>query len=167
MLPIGHHKNHMAFTHIDRLLFETLTKEAKAASRKRKNFNFHKSADEPVQRMLNALEPETYARPHRHLGKPEVFLCLQGRALMVGFDKNGKIVEHVLISPHGPIFGVDVAEGMWHTVIALDPGTILYEVEQGPYDPKAAKEFAAWTPTEEGGEGQTFNAKLLDQLKIS
>ena len=157
----------MPFVRIDQNLFELLSTEAQNSLRRRKNFNFHKNADEPVQRMLNALEPETYARPHRHRGKPEGFLCLAGKAWMVAFDDTGKVIEHIVISPNGPVYGVDVPENMWHTVIVLEPGTVLYEVEQGPYDPKTAKEFASWAPTEESGNGQKFNAELLDKLRIS
>ena len=45
------------------------------------NYNFHERLDDPVNRLLNALEPGTYLRPHRHLNpkKDEIFLLLRGR----------------------------------------------------------------------------------------
>jgi cupin fold WbuC family metalloprotein len=42
------------------------------------NYNFHESLDDPINRLINAMEPETYLRPHRHKNpdKNEVFLLL-------------------------------------------------------------------------------------------
>lgn len=156
----------MAFRRIDRQKFDMLIREAKASPRKRKNFNFHQSPDEPIQRMLNALEPETYARPHRHHGRPEIFLCLAGKTAMFTLDDEGKVTDSVIIEPQGPAHGIEIEPDTWHTVVALESGTILYEVEQGPYDPQTGKEFAPWSPAEgeESGEGQRYNQNLLKLL---
>ena len=47
-------------------LINGVLKKAQSSSRKRTNYNFHKSYDAPLQRMLNAAEPGTYIRPHKH-----------------------------------------------------------------------------------------------------
>ena len=52
---------------IDSTLLNTVSEQAKTNVRLRMNYNFHKQMDEPVQRLLNALEPNTYLPPHRHL----------------------------------------------------------------------------------------------------
>ena len=60
---------------IDNEILTETSERAKASPRLRMNYNFHDLAD-PVQRMLNAIEPESYIRPHRHFNpaKMEFFL---------------------------------------------------------------------------------------------
>ncbi len=50
-------------------LLDQVVKDARASERRRMNFNFHQLED-PANRMLNAIEPESYIRPHRHLNLP-------------------------------------------------------------------------------------------------
>jgi cupin fold WbuC family metalloprotein len=65
---------------IDENLAKAVTEQAIESGRLRKNFNFHQSCDENIQRMLNAPEPGTRLPPHRHINPPEgrVFLSAQG-----------------------------------------------------------------------------------------
>lgn len=62
-------------------LLNSLTSQSQAAERLRKRQNFHDSYGDPFQRMLVAIEPGSYVRPHRHLATPkhEAFLVLQER----------------------------------------------------------------------------------------
>ena len=73
----------------EQLLDET-TARAKVNPRLRMNYNFHEDLDDPVNRLLNAMEPGTYLRPHRHLNpdKDEVFLLLRGKAAVFIFDES-------------------------------------------------------------------------------
>jgi cupin fold WbuC family metalloprotein len=100
--------------------------------------------------MLNAVEPESYVRPHRHVDpdKPEAFVALRGSALVVRFDDNGAPVEGILVDAEGPVRGAEVPPGAWHMFLALRSGTVLFEVTQGPYDAAAHKQFAPWAPEE-------------------
>jgi cupin fold WbuC family metalloprotein len=71
--------------------------------------------------------------------------------VLVVFDDSGEIAEKVIFGTgsHGvDACGVDVPNGCWHTVIALDPGSVLLEVKAGPFDPTQAKNFASWAPEE-------------------
>lgn len=43
-------------------LLDYVSQKAKESTRKRANYNFHKSYDEYVQRFLNAIEPGSYVR---------------------------------------------------------------------------------------------------------
>jgi cupin fold WbuC family metalloprotein len=47
-------------------LLEQLTSDAVGSTRLRTNYNLHPQLDDPVQRLCNAMEPDTYVRPHRH-----------------------------------------------------------------------------------------------------
>ena len=49
-------------------LLDALSQEAQSHPRKRKNHNFHAALTDPINRMLNALEPESYVCPHKLMG---------------------------------------------------------------------------------------------------
>src|SRR5207253_507957 len=101
---------------------------------KRAMLRFHEF-DESVQRMLNAVEPDSYVRPHRHVNpnKPEAFVALRGSVLVVRFSDDGAPTEGVVVSADGPVRGAEVPGGAWHCFLSLQPGTVLFEVTQGPY----------------------------------
>ena len=50
---------------INEQLLDETTARAKQSPRLRMNYNFHEELDDPVNRLLNAMEPGTYIRPHR------------------------------------------------------------------------------------------------------
>ena len=127
---------------------------AQNAPRKRKNLNLHPTLADPVQRLLNAFEPGTYVRPHRHNapGKWEFFAILRGRALVLTFDDAGTVLERHALSPTGPVQAVEIAAGTWHTLVAFESGTVLLEVKPGPYTPAGPQDFAPWAPAEDSSE---------------
>lgn len=49
----------------------------------------------------------------------------------------------------------------WHSIIALEEGTVMYEIKEGPFDENRRKMFAAWTPGEGTAEADNFNRKIL------
>ncbi len=153
---------------IDDQLIDGLTKKARQSERKRINHNFHKVLSDTLQRLLNVMEPDTYVRPHKHENpdKREAFLVLQGRALVVEFDDTGIVTDFFLLDPVKGKFGVEISERTWHTVIALDKDTVIYEVKDGPYDPIDDKNFASWAPGEYTEEAKEYNRQLLKKLKI-
>jgi len=127
-----------------------LVREAQNTPRQRKNLNLHTTLADPVQRLLNAFEPGTYVRPHRHRdpGKWEFFAILQGRALVLAFDADGVVQERHELAPAGAVAVIEIAAGTWHTLAALEPGTLLLEVKPGPYTPAGPQDFAPWAPPE-------------------
>ncbi len=142
--------------------------QAKLSPRRRKNYNFHKEMSATLQRMLNAMEPDTYIQPHKHENpdKTEVFFSLRGRFVVVEFDDEGRITEHTVLDPKSGSYGAEIAPGTWHSIIPLDAGTVAYEVKDGPYDPNDDKHFASWAPAENEGGGSEYNQKILAQLGI-
>ncbi len=123
---------------------------AAASDRLRANRNLHPQLEDPVQRFLNAVEPGSYVRPHRHPGRGrwELFLALAGGAAVLLFDVEGVVLERVELESEGRTRGVEVPAGAWHALVALRPGTVLFEVKPGPYQPLADKDFAPWAPEE-------------------
>ena len=127
-----------------------LVVEAQNAPRMRKNLNLHPTLADPVQRLLNAFEPGTYVRPHRHSdpGKWEFFAILHGRALVLAFDAAGIVQERHELAPAGAVQVIGIAAGTWHTLAALESGTLLLELKPGPYAPTGQQDFASWAPPE-------------------
>jgi len=139
---------------IDKELLDLISNQAKESPRKRKNYNFHKHDDDTLQRLLNAIEPFSYIQPHKHENpdKREVFTVMRGRILVVEFDEQGEITDHIIVDPSRGNYGAEIPEKRCHAIFALDPGSIIYEIKDGPYSPVNDKNFAPWAPKEEDNE---------------
>jgi cupin fold WbuC family metalloprotein len=153
---------------INRQLVSSVSEEAKKSARLRKNLNFHADLADPVNRMLNAFEPGTYVRPHKHESpdKCEVFLILTGKALALRFNDAGAIIDHVILDSAQGIYGVEFPPREWHTIVALAPETVLYEVKPGPYTPINDKNFASWAPSEGSPEAAAYLQSILTGLAL-
>jgi cupin fold WbuC family metalloprotein len=139
---------------------DATAQKALNSPRLRQNYDFHEWS-ERVQRFINALQPGTYVRPHRHLGAPEVngfefFLVLQGSLGMLILDEQGQVIHTERIEAHGPTHGVELAEGNFHTLVALEPNTVILELKEGPYAPMNDKEFMQSFPEEGTPEAQQW-----------
>jgi cupin fold WbuC family metalloprotein len=144
---------------------------AKAASspRLRQHLNLHESFDDPCQRLLNAIEPGSYIRPHRHASDPkdELLVVLKGSLLLFAFSERG-VVEDVMPlcsrsrGTYGFI-GIEVPADVWHTVLAVEPGSVLLEVKAGPFNPSMPKDLASWAPAE-GTQDATIYLQRLQSL---
>lgn len=81
---------------INEALLDETTGRAKQSPRLRMNYNFHEHLDDPVNRLLNALEPGTYLRPHRHLNpkKMKYSSCCEVALLYSSLTTKGKSPKH-------------------------------------------------------------------------
>ena len=123
---------------------------------------FHAPGD-AVQRMVNALSLHTYIQPHCHPGpgRSEVCIALTGVAAVLSFDDSGVLQERRVIAPGSALAGVEIPPGVYHSIIALQPQTTLYEIHQGPYDATTHKQLAAWAPA----EGTEAGAAWLEAMR--
>lgn len=137
-------------TLIDRALLDRLTVEAQQAPRRRKNRNFHPGDAYPAHRLLIAIEPGSYVAPHRHLdsNKDETLLVVRGRLGIVIFRAENAVDRSIVLQAGGEAIGIDIPHGVFHTVLALEPGTVFFEAKAGPYVPIAEAERALWAPAE-------------------
>ncbi len=135
---------------VNNLIPQRLQEKAVNSPRRRTNLNLHQTLEDPVQRFLNAIEPGSYVRPHRHHSplRWELFTALTGRAVVLLFDDDGTVLERTEIGAGGPVHAVEIPAGAWHTIAALEPGTVLFEFKQGPYAAVTDKDFASWAPAE-------------------
>jgi cupin fold WbuC family metalloprotein len=153
---------------IDTTLLDATSALAKASPRRRMNHNFHQDFSDTLQRMLNAMEPLSYIQPHKHEDpdKREAFFALRGRFVVIEFDHEGNITGHILLDPLKGNFGAEIAERTFHTIVALDPGTVAYEVKDGPYSPIDDKNFAAWAPKEGAADAKEYLHQILSKVGI-
>lgn len=137
-------------TRIDQSLLDQTCENARTSDRKRKNANFHPADDFPAHRLINAMQPGSYVRPHRHLdpNKDESIVVLRGRFGYLSFDDQGSVKEALTFCAGGPIFGVDIPHGTTHTLLALDPDSVFFEAKAGPFVPLSNDEIAHWSPAE-------------------
>ena len=87
------------------------------------------------QRMLNAIEPGSVAPVHRHQKTSETVVVLRGRVVEEYYSSEGECVASYDIAAGGPICALNIPAGQWHTLRALDPGTVILEMKDGAYEP--------------------------------
>lgn len=121
---------------ITQAILDELTEQAKASSRLRMNRDLRNSAEDQSQRMLNAIEPGSPLPIHRHQKTSETVVCLRGRLVEEYYDELERIcTERIELSPGGPVVALNIPAGQWHTVHALESGTVIIEMKNGPYEP--------------------------------
>ncbi|MBN2612586.1 MAG: WbuC family cupin fold metalloprotein [Bacteroidales bacterium] len=153
---------------IDNEFLKKLEAEAKNSARRRKNYNFHKVAEDTLQRMLHAMETDTYVQPHKHENpdKREAFIILKGRVAVIKYNDEGRVTDHIVMDRDAGNFGVDITPRTWHSLICLEPGSVIYEVKDGPYNPGDDKFFASWAPAEGDKNALEFNEKIIKLLNL-
>jgi cupin fold WbuC family metalloprotein len=154
---------------INAALLDSLATKAKESPRKRAHFNLHPELNDPVQRLCIAMEPDTYVRPHRHSDPEswEILMILRGSLALLIFDDQGKVQERTVLTAGGQVTAVEFPRNTWHSPVSLEPGTIVFELKQGPYKPIPETHLAAWAPAEGNAASETFlawyrNAKVGD-----
>ena len=121
---------------INQALLDKLTKEAKASPRLRMNLDLRNSADDQSQRMLNAIELGSPLPIHRHRHTSETVVCLRGRLVWEFYDELERIcTERIELSPNGQVVALNIPAGQWHTVRALESGSVILEMKEGAYEP--------------------------------
>lgn len=147
-----------------------LTAQAQDNPRKRQHCNIHESYADSCQRLFNAIEPDSYIRPHRHAtdSKDELLIAVRGSMALVTFDEQGMVTGVVRFgvdrNGKGLAVGAEVPANTWHTVIALEPGCVLLEVKAGPFDPNHPKDLAPWAPDEGGPIPKQYLENLTSRI---
>lgn len=154
---------------IDQILFERVAAQASLSPRQRSNHNFHAEED-AVQRFLNVLQPGTYVPPHCHLREIpgsgfECFVVLQGALALLVFDDRGQTIRRVHLEADGPIRGVELGGGEYHTLVALQPDTVILELKQGPYRASSDKRYLAGFPQEGTPEAARQEAEWRESFQ--
>ena len=162
--PAATMSRHERTVAIDAELIRKKSEDAAANPRKREVHFLHRNTSEPLQRMLNAVQLQSYIRPHRHVqpGKAESVVLLSGALAFATFNDDGSLSLSDSVYLHaGGALAVDCREGVWHTFFAVEPNTVVFEVKAGPHDAATDKEFAPWAPEEGSLEAQAYLALLM------
>jgi cupin fold WbuC family metalloprotein len=154
---------------IDAGLVQQAVEYSRSSPRLRVIQPFHKVAADPLHRMLNAVQPGSYVRPHRHLDPPksEAWIVLRGRLVFFTFDALGTVTESLELAADSERFGVDLSPGVFHTFIATAPDTVIFECKNGPYVESTDKAFAEWAPAEGAPDCAAYMQRLLEQHRAS
>ena len=121
---------------ITQALLDNLIAQAKASPRLRMNQDLRNGPEDQSQRMLNAIEPGSKLPIHRHRHSSETVVCLRGRLVWEFYDELDRIcTEAVELRPNGPVVALNIPIGQWHTVKALESGSVILEMKDGPYEP--------------------------------
>lgn len=121
---------------ITQAILDELTAKAKESPRLRMNLDLRDSAEDTSQRMLNAIEPGSPLPIHRHQNTSETVICLRGRLVEEFYDDLERTcTERIELSPCGPVVALNIPAGQWHTVQALESGTVILEMKNGKYEP--------------------------------
>ena len=123
-------------------LLEELLAAARRNPRLRQGRDMRTSEADSSQRMLNALLPGTVVAVHRHPRSAETVVCLRGRLVEEFYDDLERIcTEDIELRPDGPVVALNIPIGQWHTVRALESGTVIMEVKDGPYEPTGPEDI--------------------------
>lgn len=121
---------------ITQALLDSLTAQAKENPRLRQAMDLRNSPEDLSQRMLNAIEPGSPMPIHRHQKTSETVVCLRGRLVWEFYDELERIcTDYIELTPNGQVVALNVPAGQWHTVKALESGTVLMESKNGKYEP--------------------------------
>lgn len=130
-------------------ILDDLTAKAKASPRLRMNLDLRNDENDSSQRMLNAIEPGAPLPIHRHQKTSETVVCLRGRLVEEFYQEckgsstseaveaSAKVqkVQEIELAPNGPVVALNIPAGQWHTVRALESGTVIIEMKNGRYEP--------------------------------
>jgi cupin fold WbuC family metalloprotein len=149
-------------------LLDALTEKALLAPRRRTNHNFHRDYGENPNRFLNVMAAGTYVTPHRHIDPPksETFLLIRGSVDFLTFDDTGNLTSITRLGSDGE-YGIDVAPGIWHSLVVITDIAICFEIKPGPYTAASDKDFAPWAPREGDPGCLAYVEKLAQEIRAS
>lgn len=128
---------------ITQAILDDLTEGAKASPRLRMHYDLRNTAEDNSQRMLNAIEPGSPECIHRHRHTSETVVCLRGRVVEEFYDEldgsagspQAICSDSIVLTPNGPNVAVNIPAGQWHSIRAVESGSVVLAVKDGKYEP--------------------------------
>lgn len=129
---------------IDNKVLDELSAKAKASPRLRMNLDLRNSENDGSQRMLNAIEPGSPERIHRHRHTSETVVCLRGKVVEEFYDELERIcTDSIVLTPNGPNVAVNIPAGQWHSIRAVESGSVVLAVKDGAWEPLSDADILA------------------------
>lgn len=71
-----------------------------------------------------------------HRNPSETVVCLRGKLVEEYYDDLERMcTDSIMLTPNGQTVALNIPAGQWHTVKALESGTVILEVKDGRYEP--------------------------------
>lgn len=134
---------------LDSVLFQRLLDEAASSARKRSFYTLHTSHQEPVQRLVIGLLPDSFVPIHRHTQPQqwELFIILSGAVDLLVFDDAGCVSSRRRIEAGSALCAVELPPLTWHSIVCQQPAVFI-EIKQGPFDASSPAQIAAFSALE-------------------
>lgn len=79
------------------------------------------------------------------------------------YDDAGNVTDKVCLNPSEGKYGLEIPSNTWHSIIALESGTVIFEIKKGPYQPLPSEDLASWAPQTSDTEGiKAFMKRMLE-----
>ena len=103
-----------------------------------------------------AIEPGSPLPIHRHRHTSETVVCLRGRLVWEYYQelrdeglelrdssKSSRVqkVQEIELSPNGQVVALNIPAGQWHTMRALESGSVILEMKNGKYEPTGPEDI--------------------------
>ena len=126
---------------LDNNLFDQILVKAQESPRRRMNYDLRTSSGDGSQRMLNVLMKDTVIPIHRHVDTSETVIVCRGKVREEFYDAQGNKTAEFVLEAGGECPAVQVPMGMYHTLVCLEDGSVIFEAKDGTYDPVKTEEF--------------------------
>ncbi len=138
---------------LDSALFQRLLDEAALSARKRSFLTLHASHQDPVQRLVIGLLPESFVPIHRHTQPQqwELFIILSGAVDLLVFDDAGKVLSRQHIAAGSALCAVELPPLTWHSLVCEQPAVFI-EIKQGPFDAAVPTDIARFSALENSSQ---------------
>lgn len=128
-------------TSLDFTLFDSIQEKAEESPRRRMHYDLRTTCEDTSQRMLNVLMKDTIIPIHRHNATSETVIVCRGAVREEFYDNDGQKISEVVLRAGGYCPGVQVPEGMYHTCVCLEDGSVIFEAKDGAYDPQGTEDY--------------------------
>ena len=156
-------KNNSDILFVNHEMIEEIKYEALQSSRHIARLLMHLSHEDTVQEMLIAMGKNCVVTPNSSIGKSESLQIIEGRLLLVIFDKDGNVVKQEEMAPVGnncaSIYRLNSTP--WHTMIPLTEMVVVHETLQGPFE-SSSEPLPNWIPSDNNSM-----KKFIQELLVS
>ena len=150
---------------INNKIIDNLKLLAKNNNTRRARIILHSTECSDIHEMLIVFEKNSYIRPHKHIGKTESYLVLEGELDLIYFHDNGEVKNVINLSNinSGKTFFLRSENELWHTLLIKSDYVILLETTDGPLN-KNSTIFAEWSPDSNNHEKVINFQIMLDNI---
>ena len=77
----------------------------------------------------------------RHRKSSETVVCLRGHLRELYYSDSGEVTEVIDLAPNSDCVALNIPVGQWHTVKALESGSVILEMKDGAYEPTGPQDI--------------------------